>query len=183
MYTAILSIILRVWYNNDMAHTSFENLPELRKKYEGKKIVFCSGCFDLTHAGHVLFFEDCKAQGDILVVMVGADAVIQRDKGVGRPILNEHLRMKLIDSLKPVDYVFTDRIISADAPPLLFIDWVFNALHPDVYVVNGDGFNMPYREEISKKYNINLRVLDRTRPPEFEKISTSGIIKKIREED
>ncbi len=160
-------IISYAWYKNGMAYTSFEDLAEIRKRHEGKKIVFCSGCFDLTHAGHVLFFEDCKAQGDVLVVMVGADAVIRRDKGPERPILNEHLRMKLIDSLKTVDYVFTDRIISADAPPLLFIDWVFNALRPDVYVVNGDGFNMPYREEVSKKYNVDLRVLDRVCPPEF----------------
>lgn len=177
-----MSINQHTWYKDAMAYTSFEDLPELRKKHAGQKIVFCSGCFDLTHAGHVLFFEDCKKQGDVLVVMVGADAVIRRDKGPERPILNEHLRMKLIDSLKTVDYVFMDRIISADAPPLLFIDWVFNALRPDVYVVNGDGFNMPYREEISKKYNIDLRVLDRACPPEFEKISTSGIIKKIRGE-
>ena len=165
-----------------MAYTTFENLPEIRKKHEGKKIVFCSGCFDLTHAGHVLFFEDCKKQGDVLVVMIGADAVIQRDKGMERPIINEHLRMKLIDSLKPVDYVFTDRIISAETPPLLFIDWVFNALRPDIYIVNGDGFNMPYREEVSKKYGVDLRVLDRTCPPEFEKISTTSIIRKIRGE-
>lgn len=166
-----------------MAYTTFENLPEIRKKYAGKKIVFCSGCFDITHAGHVLFFEDCKKQGDILVVMIGADAVIRRDKGMKRPIINEHLRMKLIDSLKPVNYVFTDRIISAEAPPLLFIDWVFDKLRPDIYVVNGDGFNMPYREEVSKKYGVDLRILDRTCPPEFEKISTSGIIRKIRGEN
>jgi D-beta-D-heptose 7-phosphate kinase/D-beta-D-heptose 1-phosphate adenosyltransferase len=165
-----------------MAYTSFEELPELRKKYADKKIIFCSGCFDLAHAGHVLFFEDCKKQGDILVAMVGADAVIRRDKGVERPILNEHVRMKLIDSLKPVDYTFLDRIISPESPPLLFIDWVFNALRPDIYVVNNDGWNMPYREEISKKYGVELRVLDRACPPEFEKISTTGIIKKIRGE-
>lgn len=162
-----------------MAYTTFENLPEIRKRYKGKKIVFCSGCFDLTHAGHVLFFEDCKRLGDILIVMVGADAVIRRDKGPERPILNEHIRRKSIDSLKPVDYVFLDRILAPNAHPLLFIDHVFEKLRPDVYAMNEDAFNMPYREKVTKKYGIKLVVLKRTCPPEFKKISTTGIIRKI----
>lgn len=44
-----------------------ESLADLRRQpaLQGKKIGFCSGSFDLTHAGHVLFFEDCKKHVDI----------------------------------------------------------------------------------------------------------------------
>jgi rfaE bifunctional protein nucleotidyltransferase chain/domain len=164
-----------------MAKITFEDLPNIREQHKDKKIVFCSGCFDLTHAGHVLFFEDCKKQGDILVVMVGADEVIRRDKGPKRPILNEHMRTKLIDSLKPVDYVFTDRIISKDAPPLFYIYQVLDALKPDVYVVNDDAFDMPYRKEMAKKTGIELLILNRTSPPEYGQISTTALIKKVQE--
>ena len=164
-----------------MAYTDFESLGAIRAKHAGKKIVFCSGCFDLTHAGHALFFKDCAKLGDILVVMVGADSVIRRDKGPKRPIMNEHLRMKMVDSLKPVDYSFLDRIVSDGAPPMLFIDHVFEKLKPDVYAINTDAFDIPYREKIVARHGTKLVILERTCPPEFEGVSTTKILKKIRE--
>ena len=42
--------------------------------------------------------------------MVGSDAAIRRNKGPSRPVMNEHLRMKMIDSLKPVDYTLLDNV-------------------------------------------------------------------------
>lgn len=162
-----------------MAKTKFENLSGIRKKNAGKTIVFCSGGFDLTHAGHLLFLEDCKKHGDVLVVMVGSDAAVKRDKGESRPIVNEHMRLKLIDNLKPVDYSFTDFLPPPDAHPLDYIDKVFAELKPDIYVVNVDAFDMPYRHAVAKKHNAKLVVLARSCPPEFENISTSKIIKKI----
>ena len=83
---------------------SYKNLASVRKKYPDKKIVFCSGSFDLIHPGHVLTFEALKKLGDILVVAVGGDKDIAEIKGPTRPILNEDLRLKMVDSLKPVDY-------------------------------------------------------------------------------
>lgn len=163
-----------------MAYTDFNDLEAIRKKHVDKKIVFCSGCFDLTHAGHVLFFEDCKKLGDILVVMIGRDRVIQRDKGPQRPIVSDHLRMKLIDSLKPVDYVFLDDIISEEAHPLLYIDQVLEKLRPDIYVINQDAFDIPYRENFSQKHGVELKILERTCPPEFDAVSTSKLIEKIK---
>jgi rfaE bifunctional protein nucleotidyltransferase chain/domain len=162
-----------------MASVSFDDLEQIREKHAGQKIVFCSGCFDLTHAGHALFLEDCKKQGDILVVMVGSDAVIKRDKSDTRPIINEHLRLKMVDSLKPVDYTFLDRILP-DAPhPLYILDLMIEKLKPDVYVINKDAWDIPYRESFTKKHGTELLILDRTAPEEFEEISTSKIIKKI----
>lgn len=164
-----------------MAQIKFEDLPHIRKKHEREKIVFCSGVFDLTHAGHLLFFEDCKKQGDVLVVMAGSDVVVKRDRGTERPILNEHMRIKLIDSLRPVDYCFTDKLVPAEAHPLDYIDYVFRELKPDIYVVNDDTFDIPYRETMTNRHGVKLVILKRSCPPEFEKISTSNIIKKIKE--
>lgn len=156
-------------------------LGEIRKRYEGKKIVFCSGSFDLAHAGHVLFFEDCKNLGDVLVVMVGGDTAIRRGKGSKRPILNEHLRIKMIDALKPVDYTLLDELDPIDVHPLHAIALAFKALQPDIYVVNQDASDIPYREQCAKKYGVELVILERLCPPEFEQVSTTGIIKKIKE--
>ena len=154
------------------------DLKELREKYKDKKIVFCSGAFDLVHVGHILFFEDCKKQGDILVVGVGTDLMLKNNKGDKRPILNESVRLRTIDSLKPVDYCLLD-IFSNPGNPLYVLDAVFENLKPDVYVINDDAFNFSYRENISKKFNVKLIVLQRNCPKEFEGISTSKIIEKI----
>ena len=159
----------------------FEDLKKIRGRRRDKKIVFCSGGFDLTHAGHVLFFEDCKKQGDVLVVMVGSDIVVKRDKGEKRPILNEHTRIKLIDALRPVDYCFIDKLLPLEAHPLDYIDCVFAELKPDIYVVNDDAFDTPYRRIMADRHGVKLVILKRSCPPEFEKISTSSIIKKIKE--
>lgn len=156
-----------------------KELQSIRQKHAGEKIVYCSGSFDLTHAGHILFFEDCKKRGDVLVVAVGHDNAIKNLKGKIRPILNEHIRLKTVASLKPVDYCFLD--IVANGHPLSFVnDHVFQHLQPDVYVINTDAFDIPYREEASKKYNVELVILKRWCPSEYQDISTTNIISKIR---
>ena len=115
--------------------TRYEELRDLRKIFRDKKIVFCSGSFDLTHAGHILFFEDCKKYGDLLFVSIGSDILLRRYKGDSRPILNENIRMKTVDSLKPVDYCFLDNILKENNN-CYGLELAFEMLRPDVYVIN-----------------------------------------------
>ena len=162
---------------------SIGDLASIREKHKNQKIAFCAGIFDLTHAGHVLFFEDCKKYGDVLVVMVGSDFTIQHYKGDGRPILNEHLRLKMIDSLKPVDYTLLD-LNTSDVDFLAVIpEVVFKLLKPDLYIVNDDAFDMQRRHALVKGVDTKLVILKRTCPPEFENISTTKIIEKIKSLD
>lgn len=161
-----------------MAQISFGDLQQIRKEYKDKKIAFCSGSFDLTHAGHVLFFEDCKKYGDILVVGVGSDKMLKENKGGKRPILNEHVRIKMIDSLKQVDYCLLDSI-SDEESPLRMLNAIFEDLKPDIYIINEDAFNIPYRIDLCKKFNIKMVKLKRWCPKEFDGISTTNIINKI----
>jgi cytidyltransferase-like protein len=160
---------------------SIDELASLREKHKGRKIVFCAGVFDLTHAGHALFFEDCKKYGDILVVMIATDFNVRLYKGEDRPISNEHVRLKMVDSLKAVDYTHLD----IDMPDKNFLavisDVVFKTLKPDFYVINVDAFDMSRRYELVKGTETKLIILDRVCPPEFGDISTSGIIKKIKD--
>jgi cytidyltransferase-like protein len=44
------------------------------------KKVFVSGCYDMLHSGHVAFFEEAAALGD-LYVGIGSDATISELKG------------------------------------------------------------------------------------------------------
>src|SRR3989344_1474893 len=118
-----------------------KDLNDIRKKHEGKKIVFCSGVFDLTHAGHIIFFEHCKKLGDVLVVAVGGDAFVKRRKGPGRPVLNEKIRVKAVDSLKAVDYVLLDDL-SDENDPFKIFKIIGENLRPDLYAVRKDAFNL-----------------------------------------
>lgn len=163
-----------------MAIITPQKLSEIRKKHERETIVFCSGSFDLPHAGHILFFEDCKKLGHVLVVAIGCDAIIKINKGEKRPILNEHVRLKTIDSLKPVDYCYLDTVSYEKNDPLAFMREAFENLRPDMYVINDDAFEPKKRVELSQQYHVKLVTLKRSCPEEFEKISTSGIIHKIK---
>jgi len=163
---------------------TYDDFPAIREKYKGKQIIFCSGTFDLTHAGHILFFEDCKKLGDILVVGVGDDETIKSYKGETRPILNEHIRLKTVDSLRPVDYCFLDNPKEKGEKTLFSpLSVIFGLLKPDKYVVNDESFKMDYRMEMCKKELVDPVVLKRWCPKEFDGISTTQIIEKVKSLD
>lgn len=158
---------------------TYEELSDVRRRHAGETIVFSSGTFDLLHAGHVLFLEEAKKRGDIFVLAVGND-VAGKKKGKGRPILNEHMRLKLLDALKPIDYVFIHRHPDPKGEyHNTFLEDIFPKLKPDIWVVNTDASEIAFRKELAKKYGIELNVFERTSPPEFEGISTTKIIEKI----
>ena len=70
-----------------------------------KTLVFANGCFDTLHVGHIRYLEGAKAEGDILIVGVNADASVGNLKGQGRPILDENARARLVAAVRAVDYV------------------------------------------------------------------------------
>lgn len=157
-----------------------KKVKKLRTKYPDKKIVFCSGTFDLTHAGHILFFEDCKKHGNILVVMIGDDETIKKNKGNNRPILNQDIRLKTVDSIKPVDYCLINPYPEVDRNFNRNFETIFRFLKPDVWVVNNDASDIDGRKKLADNHKLKLVVLPRSCPKEFELISTSAIINKIK---
>src|SRR3989338_7623766 len=161
------------------------DLTSIRKKYPDKKIVFCSGSFDLIHAGHVSFLEDCKRIGDVLVVGIGPDKEIYRNKGPKRPILSEALRLKMVSSLRVVDLAFLCPPAPANRDPLDFLEKIFPKFLPDIYAINTDTHGIDYRKKICLKYKVKVNILKRQRRwcnPEFNRVSTSRIIEHIKKE-
>lgn len=157
----------------------FEDLGSVREEHKDKKIVFCSGCFDLTHAGHVLFFEECKKLGDVLLVMVARDENVRTVKGENRPILNETIRMKMVHSLKPVDICLFDLPFEKH-DPLGNLVKVFQTLQPDIYAVNEDAFDLETRRKMAEACGVTMRVLRFNEYVERLSISTTAIIRKIK---
>ena len=75
-------------------------------KAQGKVVVQCHGCFDILHPGHLRHLTWAKQQGDVLVVSVSADKVV--NKGILRPYVPEALRAENLAALEVVDYVTVD---------------------------------------------------------------------------
>src|SRR5262249_4482760 len=101
----------------------FDELPRLRERHRGQKIIQCHGAFDLVHIGHLIHFEEAKALGDILVVTITADKHITKKRTV---TFTEDHRARQAAALQLVDYV----AIVQEPTALSAIE----ALHPDIYV-------------------------------------------------
>jgi rfaE bifunctional protein nucleotidyltransferase chain/domain len=96
----------------------------LSLKSQELKIVHCHGCFDMMHPGHIKYFQASKRMGDILVVTVTPDKFI--DKGPGRPLFDQGLRVESIAALQCVDYVAVNNWPTAQETLRLLL--------PDYYV-------------------------------------------------
>ena len=117
--------------NRDRIKT-FDELLSLAKsaQAEKKSVVWTNGCFDILHAGHVVYLERAANEGDLLVVGINSDASVRQVKGKDRPIVQEVDRALVVASLRAVDYVTIFADASAEA--------ILEALRPDVYVKGGD---------------------------------------------
>jgi rfaE bifunctional protein nucleotidyltransferase chain/domain len=90
----------------------------------GRKVVWCHGCFDVVHPGHIRHLTEAASRGDVLVVSVTADEFV--GKGKDRPFVPEGLRCENLAALAMVDHVVINR--AAWSGDLL------ERARPDVYV-------------------------------------------------
>ncbi len=67
----------------------------------GKKVL-AFGTFDLIHPGHIFYLSEAKKLGNKLIVVVARDKSVEKIKGK-KPAISEKTRLKLVQSLKPVD--------------------------------------------------------------------------------
>ena len=73
--------------------------------FQGKKIVFTNGCFDLLHLGHIDYLSKAKEYGNLLIVGINTNSSVTELKGANRPIQDEMSRAMIIASLRFVDFV------------------------------------------------------------------------------
>ena len=153
------------------------NLSEISKKHPGKKIVFCTGCYDILQSGHAVFFSQCKEFGEILVVGVGRDSVIRSLKGNGRPVNPENNRVYLVAAMGDVDYAVLNNEEIIDGK----IDFagILEKLRPDIFVLNDDDSGIEAKKELCDRYSVEIKFVKRIVPEELEPTSTTNIIEKI----
>ncbi len=97
----------------------------------GETVVMTNGVFDILHVGHVKYLEAAKKLGDVLIVAVNDDGSVRKlNKGPERPINKVADRMRLLASLKCVDWVVP---FSEDTPARLV-----GRVLPDLLIKGGD---------------------------------------------
>lgn len=110
----------------------WNDITKISKKLraENKKIVFTNGCFDIIHAGHILYLEEARSLGDVLVIGLNSDKSVKRLKGKDRPINSVEDRALVLSALSMVDYVV---VFEEDTPYKLIKN-----IKPDILVKGGD---------------------------------------------
>jgi len=98
----------------------------------GEKIIWTNGCFDILHVGHIELFKYAKSLGSKLYVGIDSDEKIKRDKGKDRPFNKLSDRIKVLESIKYIDKVYSfgnteglDTLILMNKPYILIVgsDW------------------------------------------------------------
>ncbi|MFZ6028010.1 MAG: adenylyltransferase/cytidyltransferase family protein [Chloroflexota bacterium] len=134
----------------------------------GIKKVIVTGCFDYLHSGHVRFFEEASAYGDLYVV-IGSDANVRLLKGEGHPLYSQEERRYLVGAIRFV----CQALISTgsgwmDAAPEI------ERLRPDVYLVNEDG-DKPEKRQFCLEQGLEYVVLQRNPAPGLPRRSSTNL--------
>ena len=117
------------------------------------KKVFVSGCYDLLHSGHVEFFRQAAAYGD-LYVGIGSDKTYLGYKH-RKTVYCEQERLFMVKSIRYVKEAY----INAGSGIMDFVP-TLDIVKPDVFVVNEDGSH-PDKEKVCRERGIEYVVLRR----------------------
>ena len=103
-------------------------------------IVYTVGTFDLLHVGHLALLNHCKSLGDILVVGVASDAVVNMYKP-NVPIVPLEQRVEMLEALSCVDIV----------RPYHQLEYVSGckAVDVDIFVVGEDWGKKPHNLDVN----------------------------------
>lgn len=135
-------------------------------KRSGKKVVACTGSFDLLHAGHVHSLQTARSFGDLLIVGLNSDASYRAYKDKRGPLVPQKERAELLAALSCVDYV----ILFHEPDPIHFV----TTLRPSIYA-NGASYGKDCVEAPAvRAIGARLRLI-----PIRQGLSTSALVEKI----
>ena len=147
--------------------SNITQLSLIRNRFKDKTIILGSGCFDLLHAGHIAYLSAAKELGDILVLGINSDTSIRQIKGKCRPIFPVQERIRLLESLSYVDFIFVFEDID--------ICKAMEFLSPDIFATNSESlYRYPCESAYAQNHNIKTVCIDRN-----DELSTTQIIHRI----
>lgn len=138
---------------------------------KSRKKVFVSGCYDMLHSGHVAFFRQASAYGD-LYVGIGSDTTIEALKH-RKTVYSERERLYMV---KAIRYV-TDAYVNPGSGMMDFIETV-DKVKPDIFVVNSDG-GSDVKRDFCRERGIEYIVLEREPDAGLATRSTTSLRKGV----
>ncbi len=99
-----------------------------------KVVVAVSGGFDPIHIGHTRMFDEAKALGDELVVLLNNDNWLRKKKGYA--FMPEQERKEIIESLRAVDRVVLTS--HEENPTDMSVCRDLERIRPDIFANGGD---------------------------------------------
>jgi cytidyltransferase-like protein len=146
------------------------DLPEdaLPPPSPNRRRVVVTGCFDWLHSGHVQFFLDAAALGELYVV-VGSDRNVRDLKGPGHPLRNQDERRFMAQAVRAVHRA---EVSSGrgwmDAEPEIA------RIQPHLYVVNEDGDQLEKRA-FCRAHGLDYVVLERRPHPGLPRRTSTAL--------
>lgn len=123
--------------------------------------IWCNGCFDVLHRGHVEMLKYAKSLGGELIVGIDSDEKIQRDKGFMRPLFSQIDRRFMLESIKFVDSVLIFNSFQE-------LENLIRIKSPDIIVVGSDYKN---KNVVGSQFVKEVKFFDR-----MEGYSTTNIL-------
>jgi cytidyltransferase-like protein len=113
-----------------------------------------TGCYDWLHSGHIRFFMDAAATGELYVV-VGSDRNVELLKGPGHPLQHEEERRYMVGAVRHVH-----RCLVSTGSGWMDAEPEVARIRPRSYVVNEDG-DKPDKREFCASHGVEYVVLRR----------------------
>jgi cytidyltransferase-like protein len=120
----------------------------------GGKRVVVTGCFDWLHSGHVRFFLDAAAFGELYVI-VGSDENVGLLKGPGHPMRGQDERRYMVGAVRCVH-----RSLISTGTGWMDAEPEIDAIAPHVYIVNEDG-DQQEKRDFCRAHGLDYLVLER----------------------
>jgi len=117
------------------------------------KKAFVSGCYDLLHSGHVEFFREASAYGDLYVAL-GSDRTVFDLKG-RLPVNDELERSFMVQAVSYVRHAFISK-----GSGMLDFEGELRIIQPDYLIVNEDG-HLPEKQSLCQELGIEYVILTR----------------------
>jgi cytidyltransferase-like protein len=153
-FVSALHYVSRVVPADDFPDVTLAPPPAPALPSGPRKKIVVTGTYDWLHSGHVRFFEQVSALGDLYVV-VGHDANIRLLKGEGHPLLPQEERLYMVSSIK-----FVKQALISSGTGWLDAEPEIRSIKPDIYVVNEDG-DRGGKRDYCEQHGIEYRVLQR----------------------
>jgi cytidyltransferase-like protein len=129
-----------------------------KNKIMKPKAIIVSGYFNPIHQGHIEYFNNAKACGDRLIVIVNSD--LQRALKGSKEFQKEDERVFIVSNIKSVDEVILS--IDKDRTQCETIKSIYNNLNDSYYLAfaNGGDQNNTSIPEASICLNFGIELID-----------------------